>query len=191
MRGQVNTAACADATVDLYWLPLGAGGHFVRWNRRVYEALIALRERRRPQDLYHSALVATVAQSRFVIEMTPVRDANSAERGVVAEGLSARDWPDGSACFATSSALGIMESSLTSTRQSRVRCISAAIREMPAESSSSCPRCRRLCGVATSFALVRCGTRIRSFRGFSFARVSTATRSDRRREGARLAGRPA
>ena len=105
MRSQVNTAACADATIDLYWLPLGAGGHFVRWNRRVYEALIALRERRRPQDLYHSALVATVAQSRFVIEMTPVRDANSAERGVVAEGLSARDWPDGSACFATSSPL--------------------------------------------------------------------------------------
>jgi hypothetical protein len=24
--------------VDLYWLPLGAGGHFVRLNGRVYEA---------------------------------------------------------------------------------------------------------------------------------------------------------
>jgi hypothetical protein len=86
MRGQLNTAACADATIDLYWLPLGAGGHFVRWNGRAYEALMALRERRRPQELYHSALVATVAQDRFVIEMTPVRDANGAERGVVAEG---------------------------------------------------------------------------------------------------------
>jgi hypothetical protein len=25
--------------VDLYWLPLGAGGHFVRLNGRIYEAL--------------------------------------------------------------------------------------------------------------------------------------------------------
>jgi hypothetical protein len=86
MRGQVNTAACADATIDLYWLPLGAGGHFVRWNGRAYETLMALRERRQAQDLYHSALVATVAQGRFVIEMTPIRDGNGAERGVVAEG---------------------------------------------------------------------------------------------------------
>ena len=29
------------ATVDLYWLPLGAGGHFVRLNGRLYEALAA------------------------------------------------------------------------------------------------------------------------------------------------------
>ena len=27
--------------VDLYWLPLGAGGHFVRLNGRVYERLAA------------------------------------------------------------------------------------------------------------------------------------------------------
>ena len=32
--------------VDLYWLPLGAGGHFVRLNGRVYEALVARRDRR-------------------------------------------------------------------------------------------------------------------------------------------------
>jgi hypothetical protein len=30
-----------DASVDLYWLPLGPGGHFVRLNGRVYEALTA------------------------------------------------------------------------------------------------------------------------------------------------------
>jgi hypothetical protein len=29
------------AAVDLYWLPLGAGGHFVRLNGRLYEALAA------------------------------------------------------------------------------------------------------------------------------------------------------
>lgn len=25
------------ASVDLFWLPLGAGGHFVGWNGRLYE----------------------------------------------------------------------------------------------------------------------------------------------------------
>jgi hypothetical protein len=42
--------------VDLYWLPLGAGGHFVRLNGRVYEALAARLQRRPARDLYHSAL---------------------------------------------------------------------------------------------------------------------------------------
>ena len=31
--------------VDLYWLPLGAGGHFVRLNGRIYEAVAARSER--------------------------------------------------------------------------------------------------------------------------------------------------
>jgi hypothetical protein len=34
------------AAVDLYWIPLGAGGHCVRFNGKVYEALVAARERR-------------------------------------------------------------------------------------------------------------------------------------------------
>jgi len=59
--------------VDLYWLPLGAGGHSVRLNGRVYEAVLARREKR-----------------AFVIEMAPVRDANGTERGVVAEGPAGR-----------------------------------------------------------------------------------------------------
>jgi hypothetical protein len=51
-----DAAGQAVAAVDLYWLPLGAGGHFVRLNGRMYEALAA-RVRRRPvRDLYHSAL---------------------------------------------------------------------------------------------------------------------------------------
>ena len=41
------------ASIDLWWLPLGAGGWFVRLNGRAYEALHALVERRRPLDLYH------------------------------------------------------------------------------------------------------------------------------------------
>ncbi|MGH3013972.1 MAG: hypothetical protein ACRDNR_06515 [Gaiellaceae bacterium] len=72
--------------VDIYWLPLGAGGRSVRLNGRVFEALAALLERRPPCDLYHSALEVRVPEGRFVIEMTPIPDGNGAERGVVAEG---------------------------------------------------------------------------------------------------------
>lgn len=85
-RSQVTAAPGVNSSVDLYWLPLGAGGHFVRWNGRAYEALLALRERRQAQNLYHSALEVTGPQGRYVIEMTPVPDANGAARGVVAEG---------------------------------------------------------------------------------------------------------
>ncbi len=72
--------------VDLYWLPLGAGGRSVRLNGRVFEAGAALLGRRRQFDLYHSALVAHLAEGSFVIEMAPVRDGRGAARGVVAEG---------------------------------------------------------------------------------------------------------
>jgi hypothetical protein len=78
--------AASEAGVDLYWLPLGAGGHSVRLNGRVFEAVAAQLERRAPCDLYHSALVVHVPEGRFVIEQAPVRDGNGLERGVVAEG---------------------------------------------------------------------------------------------------------
>ncbi len=72
--------------VDLYWLPLGAGGRSVRLNGRVFEAVAARLDRRPPCALYHSALVVRVPEGRFVIEMAPVPDAHGAARGVVAEG---------------------------------------------------------------------------------------------------------
>lgn len=73
--------------IDLYWLPLGAGGHFVRLNGRIYEAIRAYRERRRPLDLYHSALEVRVPEGRFTIETAwPIPDARPASRGVVVEG---------------------------------------------------------------------------------------------------------
>ena len=72
--------------VDLYWLPLGAGGHSVRLNGRVYEAVVALWQRRARFDLYHSALEVTTPAGTYVIEMAPVPDRHGAERGVVAEG---------------------------------------------------------------------------------------------------------
>jgi hypothetical protein len=80
------------AAVDLYWLPLGAGGHFVRLNGRVFEAAAARVARRPACDLYHSALEVRVAAARFVIEQAPIRDAHGAKRGVVAEGLVGIRW---------------------------------------------------------------------------------------------------
>jgi hypothetical protein len=78
--------------VDLYWLPLGAGGHFVRLNGRIFEAVVARLEKRPTEDLYHSALVVTVPDGAFVIEQAPVRDGNGALRGVVAEGAVGSRW---------------------------------------------------------------------------------------------------
>jgi len=80
------------ASVDLYWLPLGAGGHSVRLNGRVFEAIVARLEKRPVRDLYHSALVVTVPQGTFVIEMAPIPDADGAARGVVAEGPVGSRW---------------------------------------------------------------------------------------------------
>jgi hypothetical protein len=78
--------------VDLYWLPLGAGGHSVALNGRVFEAVTARAQRRPTRDLYHSALEIRVAAARFVIEMAPVRDARGDQRGVVGEGPVGARW---------------------------------------------------------------------------------------------------
>jgi hypothetical protein len=73
--------------VDLYWLPLGAGGWFVRLNGLMYERILARREHRLPLDLYHSALEVRVPEGRFVIEDAwPIPDADGASRGVAFEG---------------------------------------------------------------------------------------------------------
>jgi len=80
--------------VDLYWLPLGAGGRSVRLNGRVFEAVTARLERRPPCDLYHSALEVRGPEGRFVIEMTPIPASNAAERGVVVEGAVGSRWAE-------------------------------------------------------------------------------------------------
>jgi hypothetical protein len=74
------------ASVDLYWLPLGAGGHSVRVNGRVFEWFAAGIEHRDRCDLYHSGLEVAVPEGRFVIEQAPIRPGDGGERGVVAEG---------------------------------------------------------------------------------------------------------
>jgi hypothetical protein len=80
------------AAVDLYWLPLGAGGHFVRLNGRIYEALAARIEGRPACDLYHSALQVQIPEGTFVIEQTPVPDLSGQDRGVVAGGAVGSRW---------------------------------------------------------------------------------------------------
>jgi hypothetical protein len=76
----------SDDGVDLYWLPLGAGGRSVRLNGRVYEAIVARLERRSSSDLYHSALRVLTPAGCFVIEMGPVAGGDGQDRGVAAEG---------------------------------------------------------------------------------------------------------
>jgi hypothetical protein len=74
------------AGVDLFWLPLGASGACVRLNGRVYEAIAAAWQGRARRDIYHAALEVQTDGGRFIIEMAPSPDANTARRGVVGEG---------------------------------------------------------------------------------------------------------
>jgi len=85
-RPRLTGLATTDAAVDLYWLPLGAGGHSVRFNGLIFEAISAWARHRPRRDLYHSALEVTLAADRYTIEMAPVWNDRSPCRGVVAEG---------------------------------------------------------------------------------------------------------
>lgn len=80
------------AAVDLYWIPLGAGQHSVRFNGEVYEALAAAVAHRPRRELYHSALMVQMDGSCFAIEMTPIPKGPSSPRGVVAEGAVGTRW---------------------------------------------------------------------------------------------------
>ena len=120
--------------IDLYWLPLGAGGWFVRLNGRVWEAVHALLARRRPLDLYHAALEVRLPEGRFVVESSwPIPDTDGRSRGAVVEGPVAsrrlarlrafryevRRWRDGvigDAAEAVSSPLPLGDDPLQSRR---------------------------------------------------------------------------
>jgi hypothetical protein len=80
------------SSVDLYWLPLGAGGRSVRLNGRVFEAVAARLEKRPTKNLYHSALAVRVPEGEFVIEMAPIPNEDGALRGVVGEGAVGSRW---------------------------------------------------------------------------------------------------
>lgn len=77
--------------IDLYWIPLGAGGNFVRLNGRVYEAVSAAVHRRPRFDLYHSSLVIDVPEGRYTLEQTPAGP-HPEERGVVGIGPIGARW---------------------------------------------------------------------------------------------------
>ena len=72
--------------IELFWIPLGAGGHSVRFNGIVYEALVSARGRRPRHDLYHAALVVDAGAGPCAIEVAPSPDAAASSRGVVATG---------------------------------------------------------------------------------------------------------
>lgn len=80
------------AAVDLWWLPLGAGGHSVRHNGRAYEALVARRERRPALDLYHAALEVDAGEGAATIEVAPEERPSSGGHGAVAGGAVGARW---------------------------------------------------------------------------------------------------
>jgi hypothetical protein len=82
------------ASVDLFWLPLGAGGssRLVHSSGLVFEALVARHEHRPRRNLYHSALEVRLDGVRHVIEMTPVWGNQTSDRGVVGEGSVGLAW---------------------------------------------------------------------------------------------------
>ncbi len=69
--GGGDVAGAPAASLELYWIPLGAGNRTVQFSGRTFEALTARRDRRPPCNLYHSALVARLDADRYYIEMTP------------------------------------------------------------------------------------------------------------------------
>jgi hypothetical protein len=133
-------SALSGAAIELYWLPLGAGGHSVRLNGRVYEALAARLGRRSVCDLYHSALVVRVPEGRFVIESAPIRTSDGPEPGVVGEGAvgSRRaGW------------LPIFRYELRCWRDGVIPDVAEAV-ESPRRLSDDPERARRLLGLAPS-----------------------------------------
>ena len=72
--------------LDLYWIPLGAGTHVVRWSGRLFECIAAWWQHRPRADLYHAALIARTDAGDVVVEQAPVPDRDGAARGVVASG---------------------------------------------------------------------------------------------------------
>lgn len=74
--------------LDLYWLPLGAGGRCVRLNGKIYEALVAGAQRRATCDLYHAALVAELPEGPTTVEVGPVWDrvSDTSDHGTVVSG---------------------------------------------------------------------------------------------------------
>lgn len=77
---------------ELWWIPVGAGGHVVAHTSRWWEKLDARRHGRLPRPLFHSALEVHVAGTAHVIEMAPAWGSPTRDRGVVATGPVGWAW---------------------------------------------------------------------------------------------------
>jgi hypothetical protein len=88
----VDEGVAARHGVEIYWLPLGVRGGWIRIGGKLFEALSALVARRARRDLYHSVLEVRAPRGRFVIEMGPAVDDDLASRGVVARGVVGATW---------------------------------------------------------------------------------------------------
>jgi hypothetical protein len=97
----VTTSATSSTSngIDLYWIPLGAGGHVVSRCGRVFERVSASREHRAARPLYHAALEVTVDGRRLVIEMGPAWGIREPDRGVVLQGPVGLAWLGGLQAF--------------------------------------------------------------------------------------------
>ena len=84
----MDRSASSNSTIDLYWIPLGAGTSLVRLCGRTFEAGSAARQGRPRRPLFHSALVAQTAEGPVYVEMAAVPSGprSPSERGVVGEG---------------------------------------------------------------------------------------------------------
>ena len=99
MPDQAASSATTGPHVDLWWIPVGAGGHVVVHTSRWWESLRALRARRRPRPLFHAALQVFNGPEEYVVEMTPAWGQPSGPRGVVAHGPVFFRWLGASRLF--------------------------------------------------------------------------------------------
>jgi hypothetical protein len=74
------------ASVRLYWIPVGAGQHVVRFSTRAFEALDARRHHRPRRAVYHAALEVQLDTEQWTVEMTPAWGGPASEHGVTVTG---------------------------------------------------------------------------------------------------------
>jgi hypothetical protein len=159
--GAAPSHGATAATIDLYWIPLGAGGHCVRFNGKLFEAITAARRHRQRCDLYHAALVVEVDGERYTIEIAPSPNADEGSRGVVGTGAVGSRHIGWLRLFRYEVRAGAAGRSRISATRSAGRAASAPTLASPADSSASSRPCRHPSGDVTSSARARCGTRTR------------------------------
>jgi hypothetical protein len=131
-------------SLDLYWIPLGAGGHCVRGCGRVYEALHAMAGGRAVADLYHAALVVRLDGVESAVEVAPVwqHEPQAVDRGVTVSGpvglralgrwalfrYEVRCWPGGTIPDLADAVGGPRR---LATDRATCRAVLAAAREVP------------------------------------------------------------